>query len=44
MFQTLGINGQNSDKFFRGLAVASAVILFLGFSSVPISVLAGFVK
>ncbi|MDZ4719965.1 MAG: succinate dehydrogenase cytochrome b subunit [Roseiflexaceae bacterium] len=44
MFQTLGLNGQTTDKFFRGLAIASAVVLFLGFSSVPISVLAGFVK
>ncbi|GAB4126472.1 MAG: succinate dehydrogenase cytochrome b subunit [Roseiflexaceae bacterium] len=44
MFQTLGLNGNNTNTFFRGLAVASAVVLFLGFSSVPISVLLGVVK
>lgn len=44
MFQTLGLNGPVTDKLFRGLAVASAVVLFIGFSSVPISVLAGIVR
>jgi succinate dehydrogenase / fumarate reductase cytochrome b subunit len=44
IFQTLGINNPNTDTLFRGLAIASAVVLFVGFSSVPIAVLAGFVR
>lgn len=44
MFQTLGLNNPNVNRLLRGLAIASAVVLFLGFSSVPIAVLAGFVK
>jgi succinate dehydrogenase / fumarate reductase, cytochrome b subunit len=44
MFQTLGLNGPNTDKLFRGLAVASAALLFVGFASVPISVMVGIVR
>jgi succinate dehydrogenase / fumarate reductase cytochrome b subunit len=42
--QTLGINNRRSDKLFRGVAVVSALILFVGFAMVPVSVLLGFVK
>ncbi len=44
LFQTLGLNGTRTNGFFRGLAVLSAVGLFLGFSIVPVAVIAGFVR
>lgn len=40
-FQTLGLNSERSDRLWRGLAVLSAIVLFVGFASVPIAVLAG---
>lgn len=43
-FQTLGLNDRRSDRLFRGLAVASAVLLFVGFSSVPVAVLMGWLS
>jgi succinate dehydrogenase / fumarate reductase, cytochrome b subunit len=43
MFQTLGLNGQNTESLFRGLAVLSAVILFVGFCSVPLGVMFGYI-
>lgn len=42
--QTLGINSRRTDKAFRALAVLSAVGLFAGFATVPISVFLGLVK
>jgi succinate dehydrogenase / fumarate reductase cytochrome b subunit len=42
--QTLGINNRRSDKLFRGVAVVSALVLFVGFAMVPVSVLLGIVK
>jgi succinate dehydrogenase / fumarate reductase cytochrome b subunit len=42
--QTLGINNRRSDKLFRGIAVLSALVLFVGFAMVPVSVLLGIVK
>jgi succinate dehydrogenase / fumarate reductase, cytochrome b subunit len=44
MFQTLGLNGSRTDGLWRGLAVLSAVALFVGFSLVPVAVVAGFVR
>jgi succinate dehydrogenase / fumarate reductase, cytochrome b subunit len=44
MFQTLGLNGSRTDGLWRGLAVLSAVALFVGFSLVPLAVVAGFVR
>jgi succinate dehydrogenase / fumarate reductase cytochrome b subunit len=43
-FQTLGLNDRRTDRLFRVLAVASAVLLFVGFSSVPVAVLLGWVS
>jgi succinate dehydrogenase / fumarate reductase cytochrome b subunit len=40
MFQSLGLNSPNVDRLIRGLALASAVILFLGFAAVPLGVMA----
>jgi succinate dehydrogenase / fumarate reductase, cytochrome b subunit len=40
-FQTLGLNSERTDRVWHGLAVLSAVVLFVGFASVPIAVLAG---
>ncbi|MBM4412274.1 MAG: succinate dehydrogenase cytochrome b subunit [Chloroflexi bacterium] len=42
--QTLGLNNRRSDKLFRGVALLSGVVLFLGFAMVPVSVLLGIVK
>ena len=44
MFQTLGLNGENASRSFRGLATASSLLVVLGNISVPTAVLAGFVK
>jgi succinate dehydrogenase / fumarate reductase cytochrome b subunit len=44
MFQTLGLNGARTNGLFRGLAVASAAVLFLGFAIVPVAVLTGIVR
>lgn len=44
MFQTLGLNGPRTNSLWRGLAVLSAVALFLGFSIVPVAVLLGLVR
>jgi succinate dehydrogenase / fumarate reductase cytochrome b subunit len=42
--QTLGINSPVTDRLFRGIAIASAVVLFVGFMVVPLSVMAGLVR
>jgi succinate dehydrogenase / fumarate reductase cytochrome b subunit len=44
MFQTLGINNRTYDRLIRGLALALAVIVPVGFIIVPYSVLFGFVS
>ncbi|NWG21931.1 MAG: succinate dehydrogenase cytochrome b subunit [Chloroflexi bacterium] len=44
MFQTLGLNGARTDGFWRGLAALSGILLFLGFSTVPIAVITGVVR
>ena len=42
--QTLGLNTRRTEKLFRGLAVLSGIVLFAGFSTVPIVVLLGILK
>jgi succinate dehydrogenase / fumarate reductase cytochrome b subunit len=44
IFQTLGLNNERTDGLWRGLAVASAVALFVGFSVVPVAVVTGLVR
>lgn len=44
MFQTLGLNGPRTDGLWRGLAVLSGILLFLGFSTVPVAVITGLVR
>jgi succinate dehydrogenase / fumarate reductase, cytochrome b subunit len=44
MFQTLGLNNRTYDRLIRGLALALAVIIPVGFIIVPYSVLFGFVS
>jgi succinate dehydrogenase / fumarate reductase cytochrome b subunit len=39
MFQSLGLNSQRTNGIWRGLAVISAIGLFLGFALVPLSVI-----
>ena len=41
MFQTLGLNSRRFDGFFRGLAVLLALVIPLGFATVPLAVLFG---
>ena len=36
MFQTLGLDAPGRNKILRGSAAATAIILFVGFSAVPI--------
>ncbi len=44
LFQSLGLNSARTNGLWRGLAVVSAVLLFVGFSIVPLSVLTGIVS
>ena len=44
MFQTLGLNGPGSDRFFRRLATAIAAVVVIGNISIPAAVLAGLVR
>lgn len=41
LFHTLGLNSPSRNGLFKGLAVASAVFIFLGFVSVPCSIFLG---
>lgn len=41
MFQSLGIDNPDRNRFLRGLAAALAIGLFLGFMAVPLSFAAG---
>lgn len=41
MFQTLGLNSRRFDGFFRGLAVFVALVVPIGFATVPLAVLFG---
>jgi len=43
-FQTLGLNHPRYNRFRRGLAGAYAVIVAAGFASVPVSILAGWMR
>jgi succinate dehydrogenase / fumarate reductase cytochrome b subunit len=44
MFQTLGLNSRRFDGFFRGLAVFVALVVPLGFATVPLAVLFGILQ
>ena len=44
MFQTLGLNTENATRLYRALATVSSVVVVLGNVSVPITVLAGFIR
>lgn len=44
MFQTLGLNSYRYNGFWRAVAVAIAVISFVGFISVPVAVVTGLVN
>ncbi len=44
MFQTLGLNSHRFDGFFRGLAIFVAIVIPVGFATVPIAILFGFVQ
>jgi len=44
MFQTLGLNNRRFDGFFRGLAVFAALVVPIGFATVPLAVLFGILQ
>ena len=44
MVQTLGLNTVRANRFYRGLATVSSLMVVLGNISVPIAVLTGFVR
>ena len=44
MFQTLGLNTRRSNRLWRNVAIAAAVLVVAGNISVPIAVLVGFLR
>jgi succinate dehydrogenase / fumarate reductase cytochrome b subunit len=44
MFQTLGLNTRRSNRLWRNVAIAAAVVIVAGNISVPIAVLAGLLR
>jgi succinate dehydrogenase / fumarate reductase cytochrome b subunit len=44
MFQTVGLNSERSESFLSQAGIFTAIILFLGFIAVPISVVTGIVR
>ena len=44
MFQTLGVNRRKYNRFFRGLALVSAVLIAVGGCVVPVAVLTGIIS
>ncbi len=44
MFQTLGLNNERYEPKLNKLAIAIATIIFLGYISIPVAILAGLVK
>jgi succinate dehydrogenase / fumarate reductase, cytochrome b subunit len=44
MFQSLGLSNQNYGRFLDKLAVAAAILIFIGYVSIPTAVLLGIVK
>jgi len=43
LFQTLGVTSSGNNRYFKGLATASAIVVFIGFAAVPMAVALGFV-
>lgn len=44
MFQSLGWNNKRSERWLKGIAWVFATVIFLGFISIPLSVLSGYLK
>jgi succinate dehydrogenase / fumarate reductase cytochrome b subunit len=44
MFQSLGLTNRASSRFLNRLALAAAVLIFIGYCSIPTAVLFGWVK
>src|SRR5262249_24715139 len=44
MFQTLGLNSYRTNSILRALSVAVALVLVIGFVSVPLAVMVGYVR
>jgi succinate dehydrogenase cytochrome b subunit len=43
-FQTLGLNNDQTIEVFEKIGIAAAVILFIGYASIPVVVLVGILK
>ncbi|MBI5267014.1 MAG: succinate dehydrogenase cytochrome b subunit [candidate division Zixibacteria bacterium] len=44
MFQSIGWNNRDTERWFRIISVGISTIVFLGFSAVPVAVLAGYLQ
>ncbi len=44
MFQTLGLSNENSEKPLRALSLAVALVLTIGYLTVPIAILTGIIR
>jgi succinate dehydrogenase / fumarate reductase, cytochrome b subunit len=44
MFQSIGWNNKRSERWLKGFAVVFSIVIFIGFTSIPIAVLAGYLK
>ena len=44
MFQSLGVKNKNVAPWMDRFAVGASALIFLGYISIPVSVLAGFIK
>jgi succinate dehydrogenase / fumarate reductase cytochrome b subunit len=44
MFQSLGVKNKNIAPWMDGFAVGASALIFLGYISIPVSVLVGFIK
>ncbi|MEW5994638.1 MAG: succinate dehydrogenase cytochrome b subunit [Candidatus Zixiibacteriota bacterium] len=42
-FQTLGLNNERTDPFFRKLSVTVATLIFIGYTVIPLAVLTGII-
>ena len=44
MFQSVGLGHKRHTPLLKAAAKATAILIFLGYSSIPVSVLLGFIK
>jgi succinate dehydrogenase / fumarate reductase, cytochrome b subunit len=44
MFQSLGWNNKRSERWLKGFAMLFSIVAFIGYSSIPVAVLCGYLK